>query len=217
MVTKIVLTVVYALLVLTLVILKAFKIGSRRRGVVKMLTASMFVGIAIYGCILQQGNLDIVLAVGLIFATLGDLLLVFMDRHSFFDAGVVSFAVASTVISAYGIAYFGFSWWMILPFALFVATTVICQVTKLYSFGRDIVYLNVYTLCIGLCGSVGIAVACTFGGVKAILFGIGSFMYMLSDVCLGLFLLKFKKVGLDIVNTLLYFPGMLLIALSLLF
>lgn len=217
MTVKIVLIVLYALLTLALVTLKALKIGNRRRGVVKMLTSALFVGISVYGCVLQQGQTDIILAAGLFFAALGDLLLVFMDERKCFVAGTMSFAVASTVLSVYGIIRFGFSFWTFLPYAVFMALNIFAQVKKLYVFGSNVVYLNVYTVCVGFCGCLGLLMACIVGSTQAILFGVGCFMYMCSDVCLGLYLLKFRRVELDIVNSLLYFPGMLLIALSLVF
>ncbi len=58
MVVKIVAIVAFSLLTLTLVVLKALKIGNRRRGVVKMLTAALFVGLGIYGCVIQGGQLQ---------------------------------------------------------------------------------------------------------------------------------------------------------------
>lgn len=215
MTVKIALITLYSLLVATLVVQKGLKVGNRGRGVVKMATAAMFVGISIYGCVLYQGHLDIVLAVGLVFASLGDLFLVFMDEHKFFVAGVLSFAAASVTLSVYAVLCFGFSLWAIIPFVILTVASVVCQVKNVFSFGSDVVYLNVYTVCVTVCGSMGIVIACTTAGIQAVLFGVGCFMYMLSDVCLGLYLLRFKRVWLDILNTLLYFPGMLLIALSL--
>lgn len=217
MAVKIALIVAFSLLTITLVILKAFKIGNRRRGVVKMLTSSLFVGIGIYGCVLNNGKLDVVLVVGLFFAFVGDLLLVFMDNHKCFIAGVLSFAAASTTISVYSVIRFGWSFWAIAPFAVFTLANILAQVKKLYSFGGDVVCLNIYTVCVTVCGSLGLVIACATGGAQAILFGLGCFMYMCSDVILGLYLLKFRRVALDIVTSLLYFPGMLLVALSLVF
>ena len=52
--------------------------------------------------------------------------------------------------------------------------------------------------------------------LTSLLFGLGCFMYYASDVCLGLYLFKFRNKWVDSVNSLLYFPGMLLVALSLL-
>lgn len=215
MTVNIILIVVFSLLTGALVILKALKIGNRRRGVVKMLTSALFVGIGVYGCVLSGGRFHVLLAVGLFFASMGDLFLVFMDNHKFFVAGVLSFSAASVTLSVYAVLQYGWTYWMLLPFAITVIANVLGQVTKLYSFGGDVVDLNVYTVCVGFCGSLGIAIACSVGGLQAILFGLGCFMYMCSDVCLGLYMLKFRHRALDIVNTMLYFPGMLLVALSL--
>lgn len=217
MTVKIILIVIYSLLTLALVTMKALNWGDRRRGVTKMLTSVMFVGVGVYGCILNNGHLSIVLVVGLLFASVGDLLLIFMDNHKIFVAGVLSFAAASVTLSIYAILNYGWTFWTILPFVIVVAANIVGQATKAYTFGRDVVDLNVYTVCVGLCGSLGIAIACSVGSVQAVLFGLGCFMYMLSDICLGLYLLKFRYRALGIVNSLLYFPGMLLIALSLIF
>lgn len=217
MTLNIVLIVIYSLLTLALVTLKGLKIGNRRRGAVKMATAAMFVGIGIYGCVLKGGQLHIVLAVGLFFASIGDLLLVFMDNHKFFVAGVISFAAASVTLSVYAVLNYGWTNWALLPFLFMLVVGIVMQAVKVYSFGGDFVCLNIYTFCVYLCGGIGIATACSVAGVNAILFGVGCFMYMLSDVFLGLYLLKFRNRALDIINTLLYFPGMLLVALSLVF
>lgn len=139
----------------------------------------------------------------------------FSDNHKYFFAGVLSFSAASITLSVYAILVYGWTYWALLPFVLVALSNVVLQLTKVYSFGSDVIDLNVYTVCVGLCGSLGITIACSIGSVQAILFGLGCFMYMCSDVCLGLYLLKFRHRALDIVNTLLYFPGMLLIALSL--
>lgn len=212
---KIALIAVYSLLTLTLVVLKGLKVGNRGRGVIKMATAAMFVATGIYGCVIAGEPINIVMAVGLLFAAMGDLFLVFMDNHKWFIAGVLSFAAASTVLSVYAVLKFGWTFWSLIPFVLFTVANIVCQVKKIYSYGRDNVYLNIYTVCVTVCGSLGLAIACSLGNIQAVLFGVGCFMYQCSDICLGLYLLKFRHRALDIVNSLLYFPGMLLIAMSL--
>lgn len=218
MTVKIILITAFLALTAVLITLKALKIGSRGRGAVKMCASALFVGIGVYGCVLNGGQIHVLLAVGLFFAALGDLFLVFMDDSpKYFVAGVLSFACASTVLSVYAIIVYGWSFYTLIPFAAFTILNVVCQVKKAYSFGSNVVYLNIYSVCVSFCGSLGLVTAIAAGGVRAALFGVGCFMYMCSDVCLGIYLLKCRKTALDIVNTALYFPGMLLIALSLLF
>ena len=182
-----------------------------------MAASALFFVIGVYGCVLCGGHIHILLVVGLFFAALGDLLLVFMDNSNCFIAGVLSFAVASSLLSVYAIVYFAWSFWALIPFAVLIFLNTLCQIKNVYSFRSMVVYLNVYTVCVVLCGSLGLVNAISVGSTQAVLFGVGCLMYMCSDFCLGMYLLKYKKVALDIVNTLLYFPGMLLIALSLVF
>ena len=51
MALKITAVTVYALLTVTLALLKGFKVDSRGRGAVKMITAAIFVAAGIYGCV----------------------------------------------------------------------------------------------------------------------------------------------------------------------
>ncbi len=65
MALKIAIIVLYSLLTVTLMILKWFKVGSRGRGAVKMITAALFVAVGIYGCVISGNVYGYVLAIGL--------------------------------------------------------------------------------------------------------------------------------------------------------
>jgi len=208
---------IFAALVLALIVLKLFKIGSRRRGVVKMLAAAAFVATGVYGCVHNGGGLSVLVCVALFFAAMGDLFLVFKDSKRMFTFGVMSFGMASLLLSVYSILYFGWQWWSLLLLAASVTVNVLCQVFKVYRYGSLKVYLNVYTLLVGLCGTLGFSLVCQgTTNLAMFLFGLGCFCYFASDICLGLNMFRFKNRVLDAVNTLLYFPGMFLIAASLL-
>lgn len=208
-------TIVFAALTLTLILLKIFKVGNRRRGVIKMLTSTVFLAAAIYGCCIMQTPYCWLLAIGVFFAFLGDLLLVFMDKHSLFIGGVVSFSAASLTLSVYSVLVYGWQWWSVIIFGVMLAANIILQCKKVLSYGHGVVYLNVYTVMVGLCGCLGLSLLCTSSSLGMAMFGLGCFAYMLSDVCLGLYLYKFRSPLIDAVNTALYFPGMFLIAISL--
>ena len=77
------------------------------------------------------------------------------------------------------------------------------------------VYLNIYTVLVAVCGSLGLTLIfqCT-AQLPTFLFGMGCFMYYVSDIFLGLYLFKFRNRIVDAINSLLYFPGMVLIAFS---
>lgn len=206
---------VYGCLTLALITLKLFKIGSKRRGVVKMLTSAAFVAVGVFGAV-QKGGLTILACVGLVFASLGDLFLIFSGRRKWFLCGVMSFFVASVLLSAFSLANYGLVWWALLVFVLLNVVNVLCQKFNVYSYGSNKVYLNLYFVAVSLCGSLGLSLLCSGSPLSALLFGLGCFCYLASDMFLGLFLFKFRNRVIDAVNSLLYFPGMLLVAIGLL-
>ena len=214
---QIVMLVAYGLGILTMIVMKALNIGNRRRGVVKMICSALFVAMAISQAVGSTDRYKVFALVGVIFAALGDLFLVFMDKHELFVCGVLSFSVASLCFSIYTSLSFDWHWWFLIVFILFISAIVAGQLTKVIDFGRSLVYLNLYTGFVALCGCLGLTLV--FNGatanVHAFLFGLGSFMYFASDIVLGLFLYKFHSPVMDCVNTALYFPGLMLIALAL--
>lgn len=209
---------VYISLTAALIAMKLCKIGNRRRGVVKILTSASFVGAGIYACSTLGAGLHLVLFAGLVCAALGDVLLVFMDEHRFFVAGVLSFSVASLMFSVYSVLQYGWHWWSLLVFAAVEICNVVCQKAGVISYGKSKVYLNIYTVLVTACGALGLTLFCQgLASLPMFLFGLGCFLYFMSDFCLGLYMFRFHNRVVDSVNSVLYFPSMLLIALSLLF
>lgn len=211
----IVILVLYCCLMLALILLKAFKIGNRRRGAVKMFASLTFVAVGVLGCIGGE-TLNIMLIVGLAFASFGDLFLVFMDKRHWFIAGVLSFSLASLTLSVYSVLRFGWQWWSVLLFVVLVVASVLAQVFNVYNYGSCKIYLNVYTVFLSACASLGFSLLCQgVSHLPMFLFGLGTFLYFLSDVCLGLFMFKFHNRAVDAINSALYFSGMMIVALSL--
>ena len=138
MALKITAVTVYALLTVTLALLKGFKVDSRGRGAVKMITAAIFVSAGIYGCVTNGGEYGFVLVIGLAFAFLGDLFLVFMNKRALFISGVISFSCASFTFTVYAVLRFGFQWWALLktkqntPYKIptFLTRQVMCSATQ---------------------------------------------------------------------------------------
>lgn len=207
--------IIFSLLTVALIILKAFKVGRRRRGVVKMLASAMFLLAGAYGMYIMQTPYSWLMLVGLFFAFAGDLLLVFSDNYKVFIAGVLSFSAASLTLSTYSVLAYGFRWWSLLIFAAYISVIAVCQIKKLFSFRNSFIYLNIYIALVGLCGCLGLSVLFTSVTTPMVLFGLGCFMYLLSDIFLGIYMYRLKTPVIDAVNTALYFPGMFLIAISL--
>lgn len=212
---EIVFLVVYACLTVALITMKALNMGNRKRGVVKTITAVSFAVAGLLGCIKSGGGNFVIACIGLFFAAIGDVLLIFMDDRRWFVGGVLSFSMASLVLSVFSVVQYGFVWWSVIVFAVFAVANVLCQKFNVYSFGRNVVCLNIYTVLVAVCGSLGLTLI--FQGTAQLptfLFGLGCFMYYVSDIFLGLYLFKFRNRIVDAINSLLYFPGMVLIAFS---
>lgn len=207
----------YGCLTLTLMMLKLCNVGNRRRGLVKMITSLAFVSVGLRGLAESGGSaLAVVLSVGLCCASLGDLLLIYRSRHRLFVISVISFAFASAIISIYSIAQYGWRWWSSVIFGLYLFLVILGQRVSLFSFGRSKVVLNMYTAAVGICGSLGFTLMFSPATTEQLLFGLGCYLYWVSDIVLGLYMFKFRNCFVDAANTLLYFPGMFLIAASIL-
>lgn len=214
---KIAMLALFAVGVITLIVLKALNFGSRRRGVVKCVCSALFVAMAAVNFVGSIYELRALALLGVAFAALGDVFLVFMDKRLYFLMGVVSFSCASLCLSMYSFFTFGWQWWFVFIFVAFVSGLSVGQVFKVIDFGRSVVYLNIYSGLVALCGSLGFTLVVQGAGdLPSFLFGMGCFMYFISDICLGLYLYTFKHNRLvDCINTMLYFPGLMLVALSL--
>lgn len=213
---KIVMLALFAAGVVAMIVMKIFNMGSRRRGVVKCISSALFVAMAAINFVSSVYELRSVALLGILFAAAGDVFLVFMDKRLYFLLGVVSFSCASLCLSVYGFFTFQWQWWFVFVFVAFALGLSVGQVLHVIDFGRSVVYLNIYSGLVALCGSLGLTIF-SHGAtdVSSFLFGLGCFMYFVSDICLGLYLYTFKHNRIvDSINTVLYFPGMMLVALS---
>lgn len=71
---QIAMLVVYILGIMTMIVMKSFNMGSRRRGVVKMICSALFVAMAVVKTIGSTQQYKIIALVGVIFAALGGFL-----------------------------------------------------------------------------------------------------------------------------------------------
>ncbi len=206
---------VYVLCVLGLVVLKLLNFDSRKRGALKIVTAALFVTMGVIGYIKDGTTKGLILLIGLVFASAGDVFLIFMDKRKWFVLGVASFSCASLTFSVLSFMSGKWQWWFLVPMILFLIANSFCQIKNIYSFGSNLVLLNIYTCLVAMCGSLGLSQLFT-SETKFVLFGLGCFLYFVSDIILGLFLFKFRNKYLDSANSLTYFSGMILVAISLL-
>lgn len=214
---QIIMLFVYAACVLAMVAMKLANYGNRRRGVVKCISSTLFVAMAVTNFVDSTQKFAVVALVGVVFAAIGDVFLVFMDKRTLFLCGVFAFALASLTLSIYCILSQSWQWWFLGVFALLIVALIVGERMGFIDFGSCKISLNLYTIFVALCGSLGVTLFVQgVADLKMFLFGLGCFMYLVSDIVLGLYLYKFRDNRvMDSVNTLLYFPGLMLIALSL--
>lgn len=194
------------------------------RVVVKVFLATTYLTIAAINFFdtaeVALDKFKLLVLIGCFFAWFGDVFLLF---KKYFGVGVGFFMIAnlcmlaSCFVAVVEYASFAQVWWSILVFVAVFGFFIISQLTKMITLGKFKVLLNCYIAVMTVCGSLGIALACSGAGVTMTLFGIGIALFMVSDYFLGAYMF-FKKVSPALVtNSATYFIGLLLIALSLAF
>ncbi len=207
--------IIYGIFMLAYMMIKAFGVGQPYRGLVKVVLSTTFVAVGVY-YVAKGGwqTCDLLLCVALVFAWIGDLLLIFKHKANLFHAGCLAFGISNAFLIAHSVLKYHWQWWSLILFAVFMAVVLLCQYKQVFSFGRSKLYLNFYSVMVGYNGLLGLAVALATKTLPAMFFGLGSLLFLASDVVLGLFLFKVKKWQMDALNTLLYFSALMLIALS---
>ncbi|MCM1043504.1 MAG: lysoplasmalogenase [Corallococcus sp.] len=218
MVFVIVVLCLYGVLLAAYMTLKGFGVKKLLvRGFVKMSLSALFVAMGIYGaCVSSWSTLSVLVLVGLVFAGIGDYFLLYKESNKF-NCGIVSFGIANVFFIVCSVMRYGWNWISLPILAVLYAATVLGQKVKLFDYGSSVVYLNVYTAFVGYCGSLGITLLFNIQSTSMLLFALGSVLFMLSDIVLGLYLYKIKKWQMESLNSLLYFSAMMLLALGFVF
>jgi hypothetical protein len=121
----------------------------------------------------------------------------------------------SRFLNGYTFASF---WWVILVVLFMIATfVVLCEkLPNIFNLGKMKWPMTFYLFSIFFHGIMGLALAILLPGTNYMLLGIGSISFMVSDIILTIdrFVIKGNK-WIVRSNSLTYFGGLLLIALSL--
>lgn len=156
-----------------------------------------------------------------VFAWAGDCLL--LSKRTF-AAGVAGFFVAnllliSAEVDLMGKINLGLGDFLgaAIIFVIFYGGLAVMQMGGFISFGKRVLPLNVYIATATLSGSLGLMLACNGNNIFYALFGIGAGLFMVSDYLMGAYLYKFKIPVFTVANSILYFSGMFMVALSLAF
>lgn len=190
------------------------------RAINKYILATMYLVYAII-CFQKYELLSfhLVLMLGLFFAYLGDLFLVFdVNRGGdFFLIGNVCFAIYYLALFIEKGLKFGDLYWVLIIWAVLFGGFIFAsnKWPKVFNLGKMKFSMTFYLSSIMLHGCCGIGAMVLLPGVKTLVLGLGSLMFMISDFILTVdkFVIRGNK-WIVRANSFFYFGGLLLIALS---
>ncbi len=193
---------------------------SKIRGWNKILLAFSYLVIAFIGFGLYRETMswDIILMFALLFTFVGDVVLLFALEigAAFFSVGNILLVIYEIcVLETYGI-HFDSYWWFLLVWAgLNIGYALLEHFTDRFDFGKKRLKALAYLSFVSIHGCLGITMYFLIDVNWAIMLGMGSFLFMLSDYVLASYLFSVHKYSaLQKLNTFLYFVGICLIALS---
>jgi uncharacterized membrane protein YhhN len=190
-----------------------------RRVVNKCFLAGMFLAIG-WGGLIESAAFDavgILLAFGLLFSALGDVLLL-----KSFTFGGISFGVGNVILFLSYLFYlkgkgipFSSYWWFLIILVLFIAVWMYLEKSKWIQFGKYGINMHLYLFSVMLHGTLSIAGLFFLHDPKSVLLFVGSILFMISDWFISLHKFKYKESKWVLrTNSGTYFLGLLLIALS---
>lgn len=212
--------IVYALLLAVYASIKK-KAPFFGRSIVKMTLSTMFLLVAGLG--LKDANQwTVSVFVALCFAWIGDWFLRYMGISAAkFNVGVVAFAVCQCVLVGNALFYGGYGErGLLLPGAFLIAglsTLVLWRMLAKSNaeLGISYPFVKGYMFTMSVLFGVSVYFMFTSGGSLAeILMTAGMFLFYVSDLFLGVYSYISKKTALTVLNSITYFGGMMLIALS---
>ena len=193
----------------------------RARAVNKYLMACMYLGLAIVTFVSRYefASYQTLLMAALIFAWLGDVFLVFDFGRGgdFFLAGNVCFVLYEQIVLVdNGYRFRDFAWTFAVAGAMLLALIFACgRWPDRIRMGKMRWPMTFYLSSIFMHGITGLALMIMLPGTKFAMMGLGSLLFMISDIILNAYRFVFNNdKWLIRANSLTYFTGMLLIVLS---
>ena len=190
----------------------------KRRSVNKIILASMFLlmSIILYSKNYAFFSYHLVLLLAVIFAFLGDIYLLYSFTKGgiiFLFSNILFFIYECLLIGLNQISVLNVIWFIALFFLLF-GTFFVLTKKKIFNFKNKNKAILTYVGSVTFQGTLALALAIYYLNTKMILFGIGLFLFMISDYFLMIYKFKFHKNWILRNNSACYFIGLLLVALS---
>lgn len=190
------------------------------RAINKYIMATMYLVFAIV-VFVRKGlfvSYHTLLIAALIFAWLGDVFLVFDFGRGgdFFLAGNICFILFEQIVLAdHGYGFKDFAWVFVASGAILLAFILACQFKPdKFKLGKMRWPMTLYLASIIIHGMTGLAMSLMLPGTNYVMMGIGSVLFMISDMLLTTYKYVLNNILLVRANSLTYFIGMLLIVLS---
>ena len=191
------------------------------RALNKYLMATMYLGLAIYTFFTKYDfvSYQALLMAALLLAYFGDIFLVFDFGRGgdFFLAGNICFLIYEQIVMIdHGHSLKEFYWTFIVAGVMLGAFILACQYKPdVFKLGKMRWPMTFYLSSIFMHGITGLAMAILMPGTSFQIMGIGSFLFMLSDMILTSYRFIFNNnKWLIRTNSLTYFLGLLLIVLA---
>ncbi len=193
----------------------------KARAINKYIMATMYLGLAIVTFFKKYEfvSYQTLLMAALLLAWFGDIFLVFDFGRGgdFFLAGNICFILYEQIVMVDHGHGFNEFWWVFVVVALILGGFVLgCQYKpEVFKLGKMKWPMTFYLSSILTHGFTGLAMAILLPGTNFVMMGIGSFLFMLSDMILTTY--KFilgQNKWLVRLNSLTYFTGLLLIVLA---
>lgn len=196
--------------------------NKKHRAINKYIMASMYLILAVVTFVSKYefASYQTLLMAALIFAWLGDVFLVFDFGRGgdFFLAGNVCFTLYEQIVlvdrGGYGFRNFA---WTFVVVGLMLAVVIFTsgRWPDKIKMGKMRWPMTFYLSSIFMHGITGLALIIMMPGTSYAMMGLGSFLFMISDIVLNLYRFVFNdNKWLIRTNSLTYFVGMLLIVLS---
>ena len=128
--------------------------------------------------------------------------------------GSMVFLIFLALLIVFALYEYGWQWWSLLIFAFLYCLNLYLQYRKVYTYGSSKWFLNIYLIFVGYSGCLGLSTAIVSTATPALMYGLGTFMFFISDILLGMYHFKLRKAYVDVLNSLFYFGGIMLVVLS---